>query len=800
MKWPRDAGRDLRPLVVLLIPTVVLFWEIILAGRVLFWGVPLLQFVPWYQAVRSAILSGELPLWNPLVGGGAPLLANYQSAVFYPPNWLHLVMEPARAMSLLMVAHVLWAGVGMWVYARAIGLRSLARLVSALSLMLSGYLISRLGFPSIGSTLPWAPWLLYGVERSLARPGWRSSALLGTLIGLMLLAGHAQTAFYTGLMVTGYLIVRAWSRPRSAAGGFFRPLVATGRFLAAGLIGCALATVQLLPTAELLQASQRAGGVEAESAMTYSLWPLRVLSLIAPRFFGHPGTGNYWGYCCNYWEDNGYIGVLGLLLALGAVVAWMRWRLSRTRADVMLRGVPLAQTIVPYFGIVAVLSLVLAFGIHTPLYPWVFDHVPGFGQFQAPARLLCLWTVGMAVLAGVGTELWRPNAAVGRLARYAVTVGLALLIAAAAVGGFLTEQTATFRLGTAQLGSALVAIGALALLQPRGSDLARHLRWSAAVLVLVAADLVWANWGAHPTAERWLYTRATESGKQLQAAGERGSTFYPSTDEYFVTFERYLSFRTFAPAADGGRPGEVSTERWFGMREALIPNAGMLDGLPALNNFDPFRPARHELLLETINAASGQEQIKLLQMAGVSVLITASGAPSELRPIHSNSDVTFYRVPDPLPRAYIVYQAVVAADLDSAQAAVAGRDFDAHDTVVVETDASVAQHQLPMTAVALTTRLGSATIRASLPEDGILVLLDSHYPGWQATVDGRPAEILPANLAFKAVRVPAGEHVVEFRYRPMPMTIGVTISLLTVALIGLLMVANYLRNRRGHAR
>lgn len=153
----------------LLIPTLVLFWDIVFAGRVLFWGVPLMQFGPWYQSAVDAIRGGELPLWNPLVGNGAPLLANYQSALFYPPNWLHLLIPPAQAMSWLMVFHVLWAGLGMWCFTRAIGTRSFPRLVSALSFMLSGYFVSRLAFPSIGSALPWLPWLLWAGERLVER-------------------------------------------------------------------------------------------------------------------------------------------------------------------------------------------------------------------------------------------------------------------------------------------------------------------------------------------------------------------------------------------------------------------------------------------------------------------------------------------------------------------------------------------------------------------------------------------------------------------------------------------------------
>ena len=58
------------------------------------------------------------------------------------------------------------------------------------------------------------------------------------------------------------------------------------------------------------------------------------------------------------------------------------------------------------------------------------------------------------------------------------------------------------------------------------------------------------------------------------------------------------------------------------------------------------------------------------------------------------------------------------------------------------------------------------------PVPGVVVLTDAHFPGWSATVDGQPAPLHRANLNFRAVAVPAGEHTIEMRYAPAPLRRG----------------------------
>jgi hypothetical protein len=128
-----------------------------------------------------------LPLWNPLVGNGAPLLANYQSAVLYPPNWLALLLPTDYAMSWLAALHLAWAGAGMVLLAETLGFSRLGQAVAGLAFGLSQYLVARVGFLSINAAAAWLPWLVWAAETQLRlgespalqprfgrRCGWRS--------------------------------------------------------------------------------------------------------------------------------------------------------------------------------------------------------------------------------------------------------------------------------------------------------------------------------------------------------------------------------------------------------------------------------------------------------------------------------------------------------------------------------------------------------------------------------------------------------------------------------------------------
>lgn len=755
------------PELTLVLAVGVLFHNLLL-GEVIFWGTPSLQFYPWRELAFSELREGRLPLWNALVGNGAPLLANYQTAVFYPPNWLNLLLPTAHLMGWLGMLHLVWAGLGMAAYLRRLGLDRFGQGVGALAFALSGYLVSRFGFLSITSAVPWLPWLLWALDGLWGPDGdapWRSIVLLGVIVGMQLLAGHAQTTFYSLLFAGLYALWRAAQR-RSA-----RQLVPA---LGGVALGFGLAAIQLLPTLELTRASQRAAGVDAMLGLTYSYWPLRPLSWFAPNIFGSPATGDFWGYG-TYWEDATYVGLLAMLLAGRALFNWLRTPRDETPGS----------AVVPFFATTIPPVLLLALGDNTPVFVWLFRHMPTFDAFQAPARWMLLAVFAFSALAGVGASGWQVSDTGRFWARLAIAGGGSVLAVALAIGRILGQVEPALVRATVRLGPSLVALAALVLLQPEPGARRRWL-WEGVALALLAADLVTAHWGLNPTIDPAFYRDRSPLAGELASLPGDTRTLYLPQDEYAAKFETFLDTHDFGPA---------TLAAWGPLRDALLPNLGMLDGVPSANNFDPLRVAPHDALLQSVRDVPLSRALPRLRAMNVGVLLS-TGSPGDLEPVASAGPVTAYAVPDPLPRAYFVAEAWQAATLDDALAATSRDDFDPARVVVLETpgDAPLDTGDTSVDAIPLTLHEeGNAiTIDVQAPLPGYLVLADTWYPGWRATLDGDEIPILRANAAFRAVLVPEGAHTVSFAYRPRSLLWGAAVSAVSL----LIAVTAYTRNSR----
>jgi len=154
--------------------------------------------------------------------------------------------------------------------------------------------------------------------------------------------------------------------------------------------------------------------------------------------------------------------------------------------------------------------------------------------------------------------------------------------------------------------------------------------------------------------------------------------------------------------------------------------------------------------------------------------------------------LVLFENPRALPRAFVTYRMRQAPPAEELLARLSHSDFDPLVESYVEGDAGLgASGPAPprgKPAAILRDEPTRVEIEAELEAPGLLVLADSYYPGWRATVDGKPAEILPTNHLFRGVPVPAGRHVVRFEYRSGLLMLGAAVSAAGVALVALLLL------------
>jgi hypothetical protein len=177
------------------------------------------------------------------------------------------------------------------------------------------------------------------------------------------------------------------------------------------------------------------------------------------------------------------------------------------------------------------------------------------------------------------------------------------------------------------------------------------------------------------------------------------------------------------------------------------------------------------------------EHLRLLRVGAVSHVIALHRRGFEdLEPAGTfeslyHEPVQLFRVPDPLPRAYAVGGTRVADGLAALEQVLVDPLLEPRREVILPSGiprAIPSGFESEVHIVDL--RPDRVRLRVRASHDAWIVLVDTFDPGWRATVDGREEPLLRANHAFRAVHVPAGDHVVEQVYRPRALLLGLSIS------------------------
>lgn len=347
-----------------------------------------------------ALRSGELPLWNPHERGGYDFLADPQTGVLYPFNWLvwlaaALFGEGPWVVLFKSLLHVAIGGLGTHLLLARLGLSAPACTFGGFAFVLSGRVAKAKDSAGLWSPV-WLPWLVLTGLELVRRPSPRTGLAFGAATAMAFLSGYPPNFFRDLVGLAPVLIVALVVAARHA-GAARRHLarIAGAAALAVGVaVGLALpnivATLAWLP--ETVRQRLDFGEVVFSTAR-----PLHLFDALAP------GT----------WREGApvhYLGALALLLAVFAV-----------RRD------PLRIT----WAACALAFFVLACGDGAPLLPFLARHVPGFGLWRIPAQYFFGFAFFVAVLAAHGLD---DLVRAGPGQRRALARRLALVFAPACVG------------------------------------------------------------------------------------------------------------------------------------------------------------------------------------------------------------------------------------------------------------------------------------------------------------------------------------------------------------------------------
>jgi Bacterial membrane protein YfhO len=347
---------------------------------------PVRQQFPWRFLATELEKMGQLPLWNPYSFAGFPMLANFQTAAFYPLNILLFLLPFATGWSLLVILQPLLAGIFLYYYLRHMHLAKKASLLGGIVFAFCGFSTAWLEWNTILSTALWLPLILLAKEHLLKKVTIKWMAILIFAQCAAFFAGHIQTFFYMLLLHDSYLIARIIQITRSEnlhTHFWMRAWKRYYPFVIHGLIVILIIAVQWWPTLQLINLSARSSDQIWQKEGWFIPWQ-HLIQFVSPDFFGNPATQNYWG-TWNYGEMVGYVGILPFIFALFG----MFFRKDK-------------KTL--FFGTVFFLSLIFALPTIFAKLPFIW-HIPFISTAQ-PTRLLFLTDFSLAVLAALGFDYY----------------------------------------------------------------------------------------------------------------------------------------------------------------------------------------------------------------------------------------------------------------------------------------------------------------------------------------------------------------------------------------------------------
>jgi uncharacterized membrane protein YfhO len=680
---------------------------------------PVRQIIPWKLLVVESWKQFELPLWNPYEMSGKPLLANFQAGVFYPLNILLFLPNFAIGWTIFIIIQPILAVLFFYLYTRNLKLSPISSAFGALSFSLSGFLIAWMEWGNIIHTFLWLPLILLSIDKILVKNRmlmWLGVYLAATIVAFF--AGHLQTFFYVYSFSLIYFVLRWVTTNKS-----WKSIIL---FLLVNILFVVCTSIQWIPTLQFILLSSRSTD---QNYLTTDGWFIpfqHLIQFIAPDYFGNPTTLNYWG-TWNYGEMVGYFGVIPLFFALYAIV----------RRD---------RKIIIFYAISMMLFLLLSTQNSIAELPYKYN-ISFFSTAQ-PTRLLSLIVFSGALLSSFGLHNYLSSLKV-RSKNYSLFISIGIFTVIYIFIGIVTITKneslgsaiiSNFQIAQKNLILPAVLLGFLLMWILISQVLRRKfisLFLVILLLVVTAFDLLrFGNKFLPFTQSSYLFPE-TKTTTFLQNHNEPfriASLNSEVMPENFLTKYKLQSIGGYDPLYLDWYARYISTGETNGQNELL--------------NFNRIISPRNI-------------QSPLINNLNVEYILSRDVMDTtQFKEVHQEGTTKVYKNINASPRAYFV------------------RDVYSYDTEQEELDA-ITQIDFSLSAIvepkmrSRTFATGSAVIKqydnnrvvinTVTNGDGFLVFMDTFYPTWSVTIDGKEVPMYRTNVAFRGVEVPKGSHTVIFK-------------------------------------
>jgi len=784
MKKISELNGDYRYIGAILGLTLLFFWKVILNPGKMLWSrwsdIVILHSHFRYLITSSLKTFGKFPLWNPYHFAGAPFITNMQAMIFYPFT-LPLIFFPNQGFGLLVMSGVFLAGLFTYLFAREIGLQRISSTVAAVVFAFSGPMIARIapGHIIFISSLAWVPAIFWGYERLLKNRSLFNAVLFGIFLAIQILAGYPAIPFYTAIALFLYFVFtnfQTWKKDRKA-------VFATVKYILLGVIvALALSAVYLLPAAEFMQHSTRAGGTSYEFASSLSIPPLSLATIALPEVFGSFVDGTC--FIADMCRRDLYLGILPLVLGI------LGFSCSKDRKRWFFAGL-------------MAFALLFSLGNYTPVFKILY-FIPGFSIFRGPSRILFLYSFSLAILAAFGTEYLISEKKSGEKIKKnlskIVFAGLVLVFISTMV--ILSKRPEILRFGQELLLVRFQEVSNIAGYAPMypleyyqnlitvvyygilknlatlsiflfGSFVVLRIRdidkkkLGTLILLIIVLDLF------------------VFGMKNVQVADP--AEVFEKTPE-IAYLEQDPGYHRYA----------LMYDIWdmFGLHQHKAVRYGMYK----LGGYDPMMLGRYDRYLEsTVKIPDDEENLlyrvqneNLLDLSGTKYLLITEEIDGYLLKFDGRDQggtVLVYENQDALPRAFVVPNAVLG-DGEQVFNKMLSPEFNPRETLYLEDNIGTLNNPGTFTEAKITYYSPNIVkVSANMDNPGFLVLTDNWYPGWKAyDAKGNELEIARADYVFRAVYLPAGNNIVIFEFQPRLNSIGKVITLISLFLVILYLI------------